>query len=100
MIHLEDIHSLTDFARNTKAYGKKLKKTGRPVVLTVNGRAEFIVQDAQTYQHLLNMADYTEEMIKLERSLSDVEAGRVHDFRKIADQLKTKYLGTVQKGTV
>ena len=46
MIALQDIRSLTDFQRNTKSHLKRLKSTGRPEVLTVNGKAELIVQDA------------------------------------------------------
>ena len=42
MISVQDIRSLTDFQRHTKAHLKRLKSTGRPVVLTVNGRAELI----------------------------------------------------------
>jgi hypothetical protein len=38
MIKLEDIGSLTDFARNTKTHLKRLKRTGRPELLTVNGK--------------------------------------------------------------
>lgn len=100
MIHLEDIHSLTDFARNTKAYAKKLKKTGRPAVLTVNGRAEFVVQDAQSYQHLLNIAHQYAEDKKLDQALADVEAGRVYDFEEVAKRLKLERFGTAGKKKV
>lgn len=78
MINLEDIHSLTDFARNTKAYAKKLKKTGRPAVLTVNGRAEFVVQDAKSYQHLLNIAQQYAEDRKMDQALAELDAGLFH----------------------
>ncbi|MDD2326498.1 MAG: type II toxin-antitoxin system Phd/YefM family antitoxin [Alphaproteobacteria bacterium] len=78
MIHLDDIHSLTDFARNTKAFAKKLKKTGRPTILTVNGRAEFVVQDAKSYQHLLDMSQYVEDRLKLDQAIDEMEAGRSH----------------------
>ena len=53
MVRLEDIGSLTDFSRNTKAHLKKLKRTGRPELLTVNGRAEVIVQNASAYQRMI-----------------------------------------------
>ena len=53
MIKLEDIGSLTDFARNTKTHLKRLKRTGRPELLTVNGKAEVVVQSASAYQRLL-----------------------------------------------
>ena len=45
MIQLADIHSLSDFQRNTKEHLQRLKRSGRPEVLTVNGKAEVVVQD-------------------------------------------------------
>lgn len=90
MINLQDIHSLTDFARNTREYAKRLKKTGRPAVLTVNGHAEFVVQDAVSYQRLLDTAARAEDILKLDRSLDDVEAGRVRDFEETVTKLKAK----------
>ncbi|MBV8709536.1 MAG: hypothetical protein JO182_22775 [Acidobacteriaceae bacterium] len=35
---------------------KHLKKTRRPIVLTVNGKAEAVVQHAEAYQRLLDIA--------------------------------------------
>ena len=54
MIRPEDIRSLTEFARNTKTHLKRLKQTGRPELLTVNGKAEVVVQSAAAYQRLLD----------------------------------------------
>jgi hypothetical protein len=53
MIKPEDIGSLTDFARNTKAHLKRLKRTGRAELLTVNGKAEVVIQNATAYQRLI-----------------------------------------------
>jgi hypothetical protein len=53
MIRAEDIGSLTDFQRNTQAHLKRLKRTGRPELLTVNGRAEVVVQNASAYLRLI-----------------------------------------------
>ena len=61
MIRPEDIGSLTDFARNAKAHLRRLKRTGRPELLTVNGKAEVVVQTATAYQHLI------EQLEKLKR---------------------------------
>ena len=41
-----DIRSLSDFKRNTVELLDRLRQTGHPLVLTVNGRAELVVQDA------------------------------------------------------
>jgi hypothetical protein len=53
MIRAEDIGSLTDFQRNTQGHLKRLKRTGRPELLTVNGRAEIVVQNASAYLQLI-----------------------------------------------
>jgi PHD/YefM family antitoxin component YafN of YafNO toxin-antitoxin module len=57
---LDDIHSLTEFQRDTKTHMKQLKKTGRPAVLTVNGKASLVVQDASVYQSMLDAGDRAE----------------------------------------
>jgi prevent-host-death family protein len=49
-----DIRSLSDFKRNTSQLLDRLKKTGNPLVLTINGKAEIVVQDAEAYQELLD----------------------------------------------
>jgi len=63
MIRPEDIGSLTDFSRNTKAHLKRLKRTGRPELLTVNGKAEVVVQSASAYERLMRFLE------KLKRDL-------------------------------
>ena len=60
MIRPEDIGSLTDFARNAKAHQRRLKRTGRPELLTVNGKAEVVVQNASAYQRLLEALEELE----------------------------------------
>jgi prevent-host-death family protein len=50
----EDIHPLSDFKRRTTELIHHLRTTGRPVVLTLNGRAEIVVQHAAAYQSLLD----------------------------------------------
>ena len=41
MLDLTNIHSLSDFNRNSKEHIERLKESGEPEVLTVNGKAEF-----------------------------------------------------------
>jgi hypothetical protein len=52
----QDITSLSNFQRNTRDLVQRLRDTGRPPVLTVNGRAELVVQEAAAYQRLLTLA--------------------------------------------
>jgi PHD/YefM family antitoxin component YafN of YafNO toxin-antitoxin module len=53
MIRIQDILSLTEFHRHRKMHMERLHATGRPEILTVNGKAKLVVQDAAAYQELL-----------------------------------------------
>ena len=58
----ENIHALSAFQRNSKGFIRKLKQSGRPAVLTVNGEAEVVVQSAEAYQKLLESHDLLERL--------------------------------------
>jgi PHD/YefM family antitoxin component YafN of YafNO toxin-antitoxin module len=49
----QNIHSLTNFLRHHKRHLQQLKRSGRPNVLTLNGKAEVVVQDASAYQEMI-----------------------------------------------
>ena len=57
LIRPEDIRSLTDFARNARAHLDRLRRTGRPELLTVNGKAEVVVQNAIAYQNWIELLE-------------------------------------------
>ena len=82
-----DIDSLSNFKRKTPAYLARMKKTGEPLVLTINGRAELVVQDAVSYQRLLDLSDRVESLEALRKSLEDVEAGRTRPMRQAIESL-------------
>jgi PHD/YefM family antitoxin component YafN of YafNO toxin-antitoxin module len=54
LLDTNQIHPVSDFIRNHKTYIARLKETHSPEVLTVNGRAEVVMLDAETYQNLVN----------------------------------------------
>jgi PHD/YefM family antitoxin component YafN of YafNO toxin-antitoxin module len=60
MIDIREIHSLTDFLRNHKAHLARLRETRAPAVLTVNGKAEVVVQDAESYRLMLDRLHHME----------------------------------------
>jgi len=62
-IRVQDIASLTDFHRNSTTHCKRLKQSGRPELLTVNGKAVLVVQDAAAYQRLLEVVERAGEAL-------------------------------------
>ena len=83
-----DIRSLSDFKRNTSELLERLKSTGSPLVLTINGKAEIVVQDAAAYQELV---DRLESIEGIRRGLGDVKAGRTKPAREVFDRLRRKH---------
>jgi prevent-host-death family protein len=68
-----DIHSLSTFKRDTAKLVRQMKKTKAPVVLTVNGKAELVVQDAESYQQLLEAKDRMEAIEGIKRGLQSMQ---------------------------
>src|SRR5271155_5362656 len=95
MLNLEHgIDSLTNFKRQTAEYLTRLHKTGEPVVLTVNGKAEVVVQDAEAYQKLVEAAakaDREETVAAIREGLADVAAKRTKPARAALKSLAKKY---------
>ena len=85
MIAIQDIRSLTDFQRNTKAHLRRLKSSGRPEVLTVNGKAELIVQDAAAFE------DMIDAIRGIQRGLDEMKAGKGEPAKIVLDRIRTKY---------
>jgi len=70
-----DIHSLSNFKRNTPEFLRQLKETGHPVVLTINGKAELVVQDTASYQKLVELAERAAELEITRKSVAERKAG-------------------------
>ncbi len=91
MIQLQDICSLTDFQRHVKAHIARLKKTGRPEVLSVNGMAELVVQDTRSYQRLLDALDRAEALEGIRRGLESMKRGQGRPAEKVFEEMRKKY---------
>lgn len=88
------IDSLTNFKRQTADYLARLHQTGEPLVLTVNGKAEVVVQDAAAYQELVEAAakaEREETIAAIREGLSDVAAKRTKPARAVLEALAAKY---------
>ncbi len=85
-----DIHSLSDFKRNTTDFLEQMEKTGAPVVLTINGKAKIVVQDAESYQRMLELLDRAETVEGIRQGLSDVEAGKTMSLDQFDKEMRKK----------
>jgi prevent-host-death family protein len=87
----KDIQSLTTFRRRSGDFMKQLKKSKRPVVLTVKGKAAAIVQDAEAYQRLLDVAAAADAAEGIRQGLDDVAHGRTRPAREVFDDIRRKH---------
>jgi PHD/YefM family antitoxin component YafN of YafNO toxin-antitoxin module len=91
MIPLSNIHPLTDFKRNTAAFRTRLRSTGRPEVLTIDGRPELVVQSAEAYQRMLQLVEWAEDRQAIEEGIRDAEAGRTQPWAAAMRKLRKKH---------
>jgi len=91
--HETDSASLTNFTSQTSDYLTHLHETGSPLVLTVDGKPEVVVQDAAAYQRLVALADQAELAAlraAVQEGLDDVDAGRVQPAREVFQEIAKK----------
>jgi len=82
---LDDIRSVTELKRKTKEILDHVRKTGRPVVLTVNGKADAVLLDAKTYEMHLSASNMAKLLAPAE---ADVHAGRTRPARSFLREFK------------
>ena len=75
-IRATNVDSLTNFQKNAKAILAELEASGEPLVLTVNGKAEVVVQDAAAYQRMLDQLDRALRRQALVEAIREAEAGQ------------------------
>lgn len=68
-----------------------MKETGEPIVLTINGKAELVVQDATAYQKLLELAEEARVLEGIRQGLEDMKAGRTISLDDFKSHARTKH---------
>jgi prevent-host-death family protein len=87
----KDIQSVTTFRRNPGQFMKQLKKNKRPVVLTVKGKAEAVVQDAESYQRLLDIVARADVHEGIRQGLEDVAHGRTRPAQEVFNEIRRRH---------
>ena len=87
----KDIQSLTTFRRRSGDFMKQLKKSKRPVVLTVKGKAAAIVQDAEAYQRLLDIAARVDAEEGIRQGLEDAKKRKIRSAKEFFDEFEAQH---------
>src|SRR5271168_5092690 len=87
----KDIQAMTTFLRKPSKFMKQLKKSKRPLVLTINGKAEAVLLDARVYQRLLDIAAQADAREGIRQGLEDVRKGRIRPAREALEAFRRKH---------
>ncbi len=90
MHRLEDISPMSDFVRNTRSHVDRLRTTRRPEVLTHNGSAAVVVQNADAYQELLDRLDELETLAALNEAAGEIDRGEGSPIEEAEARLRER----------
>jgi len=87
LMRLQETDSLTAFRRDTSRQLKELARTGRPKLLTDNGKAALVVQDAAAFE---TMMDRLEVLAGVARGLAAMRAGDHQPAQAVFEQIASR----------
>lgn len=91
MFNLQNVHPLTDFLRDHEAHVARLHEQEAPEVLTVDGKAELVIQSAQGYQTMLDRLAYADGLAGLRKAYKQVQAGETEDHRAAMTNIRAEH---------
>ena len=72
----KDIRPLTEFKRDSARFISRLKETGRPSVLTINGKPALVVMDVEAWQDVQNQVEYAKTVAAIRKGLDQARDGQ------------------------
>lgn len=87
----QDTLSISEFERNNASLLKTMKASKRPLTLTVDGRAEFVVLDADSYRLMEARALRLETIEAIQEGIADMEAGRGEEAEVVFAAIEQKF---------
>jgi prevent-host-death family protein len=70
---IRDIQSVTDFKQNAAKFIKQVHETKEPLILTVNGKAAVVIQDADSFEDRESSNDCPETVRDLRLAIADLD---------------------------
>lgn len=84
---VDDIKPISDFRANAAALIRKARESGRPVVITQNGRSAAVLLDVKSYQDLL---DELAVLRDVARARSELASGAGVPQAEAMDRLRAR----------
>jgi prevent-host-death family protein len=87
----KDIQPMTTFRNHSAEIMQRLKDTKRPVILTANGKAGAVIQDAEAYQHLLDLAAEASAAEGIRQGLGNLKTGRTRPAGAVFHEIRADH---------
>lgn len=90
-MEFQDTESLATFQQDPATVIGHLKQSGKPIALTVEGRPEVVLQDAEAYERLLELVDRAEAVVAVRKGVASMERGEGIAVEDAFQQIRRKY---------
>lgn len=90
MIQPSDIHTLTDFKRHSTDLLVQMEQSGRPQVLTVEGRPKVVLLGVEAFEKLAALAERASTIEGIRAGLADAAAGRTMAVDEVEGALRKR----------
>lgn len=91
MIQPSDIHTLTEFKRDSTRLIDKLDESGRPAVLTVEGKAKVVVLGVEAFEKLAAAVEHIETVQLLRERLKEIGHGKGRPMLDVLEELRQEF---------
>jgi len=78
----EDIHPVSELKKNTRSILEQVRRTGRPVILTVNGKANSVIIDVESYEKQVKASNLAQLLLEAERDIAENRVRPADNFLK------------------
>ena len=75
MVEAAESHTVSEFRQDAESLIARVKASGRPVLLTVEGRAEAVLQDVVSYEAMVDRLREMEDLAAVREGLAQADAG-------------------------
>ena len=86
-----DTYSVTELEQDARSLIGRIKESGHAAVLTVDGRAEAVIQDIASYEAILDRLRAMEDLIAVREGLAQADAGNSRGAREVFAELKQRH---------
>jgi PHD/YefM family antitoxin component YafN of YafNO toxin-antitoxin module len=86
----KDIRPLTEFKRDTSRFVADLRESGRPTVLTINGKPELVIMDARAWQDVQDEIEYAQAVAGIRKGLAEADRGLGADVDTVFRRLRKR----------